>query len=395
MHTNAGTYSSDTWSFHDPAGNYNDAGATITDIIDKVALTVTADNENKLFGDPNPPFTVTITGFVNGETVVTAPVTGSPNCTTPAGQFTAIGTYSITCTIGTLAAANYTFTMPFGQGTLTITARSALVAYIGQTTFTASGGSNTTAQVTLSASVQDPTGLGLSGAMISFIDTSTGKVMAGPIAVSPVANSLFNGTADAIVTLSNGQFGAQSYTVLVQMTGNYDNSLQPMVDKTATVVVATAAASNETKGGGNFPALSTAAGVYAGNGDAPTFSVGMTYNKGGTNPQGKITLTVPQVDGVLNVQSNSIMSLSVSGKNSTIYTKADVTKILNNGTTVLIDTGVSFRMDAVDGSPDAVGFTVLSSKDSALYYSNNWVIVNKAWRTAPEAVAPGAVLTVN
>ena len=34
---------------------------------------------------------------------------------------------------------------------------------------------------------------------------------------------------------------------------------------------------------------------------------------------------------------------------------------------------------------------MLSSKDGSLYYSNNWIIVNNAWRTGPESLTTGGV----
>src|SRR5262249_44956960 len=39
-HTNAGTFT-DSWSFHDPSGNYQDASGTVTDTIDKAPSTTT------------------------------------------------------------------------------------------------------------------------------------------------------------------------------------------------------------------------------------------------------------------------------------------------------------------------------------------------------------------
>ena len=59
----------------------------------------------------------------------------------------------------------------------------------------------------------------------------------------------------------------------------------------------------------------------------------------------------------------------------------------------LVDLGrrmAGSRMDAHDGggSGDTLGFTVLSSKDGTLYYSNNWTYdpVTLAWRTVVQDV---------
>src|SRR5579871_2831456 len=84
--------------------------------VTKAQLTVTADNQSRLYGDPNPAFTYTITGFVNGDTI--AVVSGTADCTTTATQASPVGAYPITCTIGTLSAQNYVFA--FVAGTLTI-----------------------------------------------------------------------------------------------------------------------------------------------------------------------------------------------------------------------------------------------------------------------------------
>jgi hypothetical protein len=278
-----------------------------------------------------------------------------------------------------------------------ITSRKALVRYIGQTWFVTSGTSATTAQVALTASMQDPTGLALAGATVDFIDQSTNKVLAAGVKVTPVAGSPGTGTANTIVTLSTGQYGAESYLILVKASFNYDNAYQPTADKTATVVVCKPAAANETTGGGTIAKLA-AAGTYGVNtsGDA-TFSLGMKYNKSGTNPQGKISLELPQLDGsVIYVYSNSVTSFSVTGtgnKKATIYTKASIVRVLN-GTITTIDGGATLRMDVADNAtdPDQVGFTVLSSKTSELFYSNNWVLdASKTWKTGTQTLTTGTV----
>ncbi|HEY2233990.1 MAG TPA: MBG domain-containing protein [Candidatus Angelobacter sp.] len=85
-------------------------------IVTKAQLTVTADNQSRLYGDPNPAFTYVITGFVNGDDI--SVVSGAADCTTTATQASPVGAYPITCTVGTLSAQNYVFA--FVPGTLTI-----------------------------------------------------------------------------------------------------------------------------------------------------------------------------------------------------------------------------------------------------------------------------------
>ena len=48
------------------------------------ALTVTADDRARGYGDANPALTVSYTGFKNGETLATSGVTGAPSLTTTA-----------------------------------------------------------------------------------------------------------------------------------------------------------------------------------------------------------------------------------------------------------------------------------------------------------------------
>src|SRR6266851_4269535 len=114
--------------------------------VTRPTLTVTAANASRVYGVPNPVFTAsasgalsgdtftltastvatpfspvgiysivlsaTITGFVNGDTQTV--VTGLPALTTTATSSSPAGSYPIVATLGTLAAANYSFT--FGTG---------------------------------------------------------------------------------------------------------------------------------------------------------------------------------------------------------------------------------------------------------------------------------------
>lgn len=90
------------------------ADVTVTLTVNKAALTVTADDKTKEEGDPNPAFTFTCTGFVNGETATV--LTAQPAVTTTATQASPAGTYAITASGA--AAENYTIT--YVDGTLTI-----------------------------------------------------------------------------------------------------------------------------------------------------------------------------------------------------------------------------------------------------------------------------------
>ncbi|HEU4414201.1 MAG TPA: MBG domain-containing protein [Candidatus Angelobacter sp.] len=114
--TTVGTHPSAFTATFAGDASFGPSSATGTLIVTKAVLTVTADNLSRLYGDPNPPLTYTITGFVNGDTI--AVVSGTANCSTTATQASPAGAYPITCTQGTLAATNYDFV--FADGTLTV-----------------------------------------------------------------------------------------------------------------------------------------------------------------------------------------------------------------------------------------------------------------------------------
>jgi len=320
------------------------------------------------------------------------------------------GNYANNLNVG-MATASYAYpgdlnhTGSSDSETFQITSRNALVNYIGQTDWVTSGTSSTTAQVTLSASAQDPTGTGLLGATMKFTDAVTGAVLAANVPVAPVAGNPSTGTANKIVTLSTGQYGAESYLIRVTMTGNYTNDSQSVNDKTATVVVSKPAAQREAIGAGTIPWIETQAGTLRSDIEEPvTYTIGMKYNNSGTNAQGKITISIPMSDGTIFIKSNSISSFATSnitgGKKSIIYTKSSISKILNNLTSVSIEGGATFRTDIIDYTSgtalnDEVGFTALSAQTSNLHFSSNWMLVGTggaaAWQTVTQKLASGCV----
>ena len=100
--------------------NYNGATSSVlTQVVNKATLTVTANDASRAYGVPNPAFTSTITGFVNGDTQASV-VTGSPSLTTTATTVSPAGTYPITADLGTLATNN-NYIFAFINGTLTVT----------------------------------------------------------------------------------------------------------------------------------------------------------------------------------------------------------------------------------------------------------------------------------
>ncbi|HEX3622577.1 MAG TPA: MBG domain-containing protein [Acidimicrobiales bacterium] len=107
------------------SANYTITFTAGTLSVTKAALTVTADNKTRPYGQPNPALTYKVAGFVNGDQA--AVVSGTAALSTAAVPSSGVGNYSITVAQGTLAAANYSFTPV--NGTLTVSrATTTLVA---------------------------------------------------------------------------------------------------------------------------------------------------------------------------------------------------------------------------------------------------------------------------
>jgi hypothetical protein len=112
---------------------YSSATVTVSLLVNQASLTVKAANATMTYGDALPDLTYTATGFVNGDTAATA-LTGVPVLTTTATSQSPVGSYTITASAGTLAAANYTLTFKNGaltinQATLTAAATDASIVY--------------------------------------------------------------------------------------------------------------------------------------------------------------------------------------------------------------------------------------------------------------------------
>ena len=136
------------------AANYTFTFVSGTLSVTKAALTVAGSNDAMVAGETVPTPTFTITGFLNGDTA--SVVTGSPVLTPTATSGSPIGNYPTTMTIGTLSAANYTFTLVPGSvqvaaHLLTVTANTQSKIYgaaLPALTFTITGFVNGDSQLT-------------------------------------------------------------------------------------------------------------------------------------------------------------------------------------------------------------------------------------------------------
>jgi hypothetical protein len=177
----------------------------VTLTVAKALLTVTANNASRAVGAANPTFTVTYSGFVNGDTA--SVLGGSPALSTTATSSSSAGTYPITVTQGSLTDPNYTFT--FVNGTLSVV-QAPTVVLVTAATLTGSAGAGYTATVTVTnngtgpaANVQLNTAT-LGAATGSPLPQSLGTLAAGGGSATVTVH--FTGTAG-----SDGARAAETY----------------------------------------------------------------------------------------------------------------------------------------------------------------------------------------
>jgi hypothetical protein len=115
------------------AANYDFAFADGSLTVAPAVLTVRATSQSMVYGAVTPALSYTISGFLAGDESGGV-LRGSPVIATKATSQAAVGTYSITATLGTLTAVNYSFSLVNGtlqvqKAVLTITAQDAAMTY--------------------------------------------------------------------------------------------------------------------------------------------------------------------------------------------------------------------------------------------------------------------------
>ena len=104
--------------------NYNISYSNGSLHVTPASLTITANNQTRLYGGVNPTYTETISGFMNGEN--SSVVSGVPTATSTATSATDVGSVVITASNSGLSAANYNFNT-LVDGILTIDSLPAII----------------------------------------------------------------------------------------------------------------------------------------------------------------------------------------------------------------------------------------------------------------------------
>jgi hypothetical protein len=189
--------------------NYNISYNNGTLAVGPANLTVTANNASRGVGAANPSFTASYSGFVNGES--TTVLSGTPAFSTTASSSSPAGLYPIYDSLGTLSAANYTFS--FVSGTLSVVAPSVVQLVVTTSVVKQPGGFQATITVTNNgAGAADNVQL-----MTAMLGTTPG---------SPVPSSLGTITgggssAKAIITFP-ATAGTSGSTVVAKYSGTYN-----------------------------------------------------------------------------------------------------------------------------------------------------------------------------
>jgi sugar lactone lactonase YvrE len=90
-HTAAGTYTLDSWTFTDSAGNYSPTSGTVSDTISKAIASVTPNAASKAYGTADPAFTGVLAGFISTDNV-TATYSRTSGETVKGGPYPISGT---------------------------------------------------------------------------------------------------------------------------------------------------------------------------------------------------------------------------------------------------------------------------------------------------------------
>jgi len=87
--------------------------------ITPATLVITADPATRLYGAADPTFDATITGFIQGQSLATSDLTGSPGFITSSVATSQVGVYKVVPTVGTLKSADYLFSYVPNTSTIT------------------------------------------------------------------------------------------------------------------------------------------------------------------------------------------------------------------------------------------------------------------------------------
>ncbi|GGH05744.1 hypothetical protein GCM10011586_22440 [Silvibacterium dinghuense] len=272
---------------------YRSATDAVTLLVKAAPLTLTANNASRAYGAPNPQFTGTITGVVNGDQIAEAFATTATATSAP-------GSYPI-LVLGITGTGIQNYTLSATNGTLTVTKANVQVQAHASSSISGDGSPVTLNAVVASTTTGTPTGtvtfyqgttsLGNAALANGAASLQTSQLASGSdsVTASYSGDADFNSGAstaftETVTTFSvslskqSMQVAAGSQAVLTltasPVGGSFSNAIQLSVSGLPSGAVATFTPSSITPGAN--PASSTLEIQTANLGAANTFSFGMT-----------------------------------------------------------------------------------------------------------------------
>ena len=341
-------------------------------MVNKATLLVTANNASRAYGVANPTFTDTITGFVNGDTQASA-VTGAPNLTTTATIASSAGPYPITAAVGTLGAANYTFT--FVNGTLTVT--QAVLTVTANNSSRAYGVVNPTFTDTITGFVNGDTQASAVTGAPNLTTTATIASSAGPYPITAAVGTL--GAANYTFTFVNGTLTVTQavLTVTANNASRAYGTANPAFTSTITGFVNGDTQASAVTGA---PSLTTPATTASPAGPYPITAAAGTLaaaNYSFTFVNGTLTVT----QAVLTVTANN--SSRTYGTANPTFTSS-ITGFVNGDTQASAVTGAPSLTTTATAAlpvgmyPIAAAVETLAAANYTFTFGNGTLTVNKA-----------------
>lgn len=193
-----GAGTADITASHPGDDFYNPAPDVIQTItVNKASLTIKANDQAKVQGQPNPPLTLTYTGFVNGDDA--AGLNPPPVVSTTATASSPADTYPIT--VGGAGSPNYAITYEPGTLTVTATAQQQTIRFdpLPATTYGDASfdpGATATSGLTVSYASDNPAVAAIVNGKIQIIGAGTAVITA-----SQGGSDAYEPAADVVQTL--------------------------------------------------------------------------------------------------------------------------------------------------------------------------------------------------
>jgi hypothetical protein len=352
----------------DQAGNYSltGVGTTIANITTKFASVIVAD-KSKGYGEADPVFTGTLSGFLAVDNVIA-------NYSRDAGETVLDGPYLISAVLSPEAVlSNYYITNTPGE--LTITPKAAILIFIGSRLMATDATNSAILDLMINISCAQTVGNLLGEKVVVYVDDKPEYV----ITIGPDDLVDEDGYHAIIieghkVTLTADDNNSRTFTIRAEMHGNFAGALTDVI-----AIVYTPGKDHIT--GGGFIVAENSTGVHPAAFESHVnFGFNMKYVKIKTlmQLQGEANVVYRSVDGVsYQFKSTSPVSLGINTVENTA--RFSVKGNLTSNQVVLEDLimNVVLQDNGNPGRNDFISFTIWNGNQ--LIFSSNWNGISTQW----------------